>query len=183
MNSDNDMSAIILPGSSDDDTDYTGEEFAENKQRVRDLMLMIEYQEWLYSSSSSQVVIPRSYWLSRGFDDEYAERMSAFLGRMRKYSHQLRRGDSIEEIDLWNRHQLSFLHDDILLPYWRELVNALIQYQKFSHRETYGMESFIIWNVELHPSVLGLLASALKTLPMKGLILGYNHFGREGLSS
>jgi len=143
-------------------------------------MLMIEYQEWLYSSA--QVVIPRSYWLSCGFDDEYAERMSTFLGRMRKYSHQLRRGDSIEEIDLWNRHQLSFLHDDILLPYWRELVNALIQYQKFSHRQTYGMESFIIWNVELHPSVLGLLAPALKTLPMKGLILGYNQLGREGSS-
>lgn len=175
------MSAIILPGSLDDDTD-TGEEVAEteNKRRVRDLMLMIEYQEWLYSSA--QVVIPRSYWLSCGFDDEYAERMSTFLGRMRKYSHQLRRGDSIEEIDLWNRHQLSFLHDDILLPYWRELVNALIQYQKFSHRQTYGMESFIIWNVELHPSVLGLLAPALKTLPMKGLILGYNQLGREGSS-
>ena len=179
MNSDNDMSAIILSGSSDDDT---AEVIAENKQRVRDLMLMIEYQEWSYSSSSTQVVIPRSYWLSRGFNDEYAERMSTFLGRMRKYSHQLRRGDSIEEIDLWNRHQLSFLHDDILLPYWRELVNALVQYQKFSHRETYGMESFIIWNVELHPSILGLLAPALKTIPMKGLILGYNHFGREGLS-
>jgi len=44
------------------------------------------------------------------------------------------------------------------------------------------MESFIIWNVELHPSILGLLAPALKTIPMKGLILGYNQFGREGLS-
>ena len=92
-----DISAISLPGSSDDDT---AKVVAENKQRVRDLMLMIEYQEWLYSSSSTQVVIPRSYWLSCGFDDEYAERMSTFLGRMRKYSHQLRRGDSIEEIDL-----------------------------------------------------------------------------------
>ena len=118
MNSEGDMSAIILPGSSDDDI---GEEVAENKQRqrVRDLMLMTEYQEWLYSSSSTQVVIPKLYWLSRGYDDEYAERIGTFLGRMRKYSHQLRRGDSIEEIDLWNRHQLSFLHDDILLPYWR----------------------------------------------------------------
>ena len=108
--------------------------------------------------------------------------MGTFLGRMRKYSNQLRRGDSIEEIDLWNRSNMMFIHDDILLPYWRELVNALVQYQKFSHRETYGMESFIIWNVELHPIVLGLLAPALKTLPMKGLILGYNHFGRHGLS-
>jgi hypothetical protein len=43
MNSEGDMSAIILPGSSDDDI---GEEVAENKQRVRDLMLMIEYQDY-----------------------------------------------------------------------------------------------------------------------------------------
>ena len=163
-----DMSAIILPGSSDDDI---GEEVAENKQRVRDLMLMIEYQEWLYSSSSTQVVIPRSYWLSRGFDYEYAERMGIFLSRMRKYSHQLRRGDTIEEIDLWNRNNDIFFHDNLLLPYWREFVNALIQYQKFYHRKDYGMDSFIIWNVELHPTVLDLLASALETLPMKGLNL------------
>ena len=108
--------------------------------------------------------------------------MGIFLGRMRKYSHKLRRGDSFEEIDLWNRNNDIFFHDNLLLPYWREFVNALVQYQKFSHRETYGMDSFIIWNVELHPSVLAMLSRALKTLPMKGLILGYNQFGREGLS-
>jgi len=146
--------------------------------KVKDLTLKNEYNEWSYMAED----IPASYWLSRGFNDEYAERMGTFLGRMRKYSHQLRRGDieSPKKIELifTNDH---LLHDDILLPHWKEFVNALNQYQKFDHRKDYGINGFRISNVQLQQEVLDMLAPALQTLDIKFLGLDGN-IGSDVLS-
>ena len=147
---------------------------------VRDIALKIEYQQWLQSYSTQD--IPRSYWISRGFDDEYAHKMEKFVCKMKEIANKLRKGGPLAEIDLWNRSGCMFFHDDVLLPHWRDFVEALTQYAKFAYRKDHGVESFIIWNVELHKKVLAMLNPALKTTNMKGLILGYNEFGSDGIS-
>ena len=87
------------------------------------------------------------------------------------HADKLRSGDQIENFVLGNNH---FMHryDDILLPHWKEIADALVQYQKFEYRENHGIDLFIICNVELHSMVLELLAPAVKKLNIKKLFLG-----------
>ena len=145
--------------------------------KVKDLTLKNEYNEWSYMAED----IPASYWIERGFaEEEYAERMVVFLGKMKEYIHQLRRGESPNGIDLSfeNDHML---HDDIILPHWKEFADALVQYQKFNHREDYGIERFIIENVQLQREVLDMLVHVLQTLDIQILGLGGN-IGSDVLS-
>ena len=143
---------------------------------VKDLRLKNEYKEWSHMAED----IPASYWIERGFSEEYAECMAEFLGRIKEYTHQLRRGEQIESIDLvfTNYH---ILHDDILLPHWKEVADALKQYQKFNHRKDHGINLFAIDNVQLQQEVMDMLAPVLQTLSIKGLLLGRN-IGSDALS-
>jgi len=138
--------------------------------KVKDLTLKNEYNEWSYTAED----IPASYWIERGFvEEEYADRMIEFLGKMKEYAHQLRRGESPKKINLvfTNDHML---HDDILLPHWKEFTDALVQYQKYNHREDYGIDILRIGNVQLQQEVLDMLSPALQTLDIKSLVLGGN---------
>jgi len=136
--------------------------------KVKDLTLKNEYNEWSYKAED----IPASYWLSRGFSEEYAQQMGSFLSEMKYYIHKLRRGEPPKEINLLLEDDI--LHDDILLPHWREFSNALKQYQKFNHRENYGIECFRIDDVQLQQEVLDMISPALQTLHMKNLRLSGN---------
>jgi len=138
--------------------------------KVKDLTLKNEYNEWSYTAED----IPSSYWIERGFaEEEYAERMIEFLRKMKEYTHQLRRGEPPKEIELafTNDHML---HDDIMLPHWKEFADALKQYQKFDHRKDYGIQGFRIGNLQLQQEVLDMLTPALQTLDIKYLGLGGN---------
>ena len=138
--------------------------------KVKDLTLKNEYNEWSYAAEG----IPASYWIERGFSEEYAQQMRSFLSRLVEYAHQLRRGASpIEKIMLTfvNDHML---HDDILLPHWKEFADALMQYQKFNHREDYGIEVFQIEHVQLQQEVIDMLAPALETSQINTIRLGRN---------
>jgi len=137
---------------------------------VKDLTLKNEYNEWDYEADD----IPDSYWIERGFDEEeHAERMGTFLGKMKDSTHELRRGEPPKNMDLLltNGHML---HDDILLPHWKEFAGALQQYKKFNHREDYGINELRIYNVQLQQEVMDMLAPVLQTSSIKGLVLGGN---------
>jgi len=133
---------------------------------VKDLILKNEYNEWSYNAED----IPASYWIERGFSEQYAERIVEFLGIMKEYTHQLRKGGQIESIDLLSTND-HMLHDDILLPHWKEFTDALQQYQKFEYRENYGI-NFEIDNIQLQQEVINMLTPALKTTKVKNLVLG-----------
>ena len=137
--------------------------------KVKDLTLKNEYNEWSYSAED----VPASYWIERGFAEEYAERMVEFLGKVKEYTHQLRRGDPPKDINLSfeNDHML---HDDILLPHWKEFADALVQYQKFDHHKDHGIDMFQIRNVQLQQDVLDMLAPGLRPLHTKYFGLGGN---------
>jgi len=150
--------------------------------KVKDLTLKNEYNEWSYMAED----VPASYWIERGFDEDYNSQMHIWLAKMKEYTHQLRKGDPIETLKISNgglNTNILLLHDDILLPHWKEFADALKQYQKFVYREDYGIERLFIWNIELNREVLDMVAPVLKTTTItKTLSFGGYNFGSEMVS-
>ena len=151
-----------------DENDEMKSKYEELEIEVKDLTLNNEYNEWDYEADD----IPASYWIEREFSEEYAVRMAEFLGRIKEYTHQLRRGESPKDIDL--AVETDLLHDDILLPHWQEFADALKQYQKYNHREDYGIEGFVISSVQLHQNVISMLAPILHTVKLNKFALSRN---------
>ena len=76
-------------------------------------------------------------------------------------------------------HNTVVLHDDALLPHWKEFANAMQLYQKPE-----AFLGFCIYNVQLSTSVIDLLTPALRDKPIKGFELGNVEFAnaREGIA-
>ena len=91
----------------------------------RSMQILAKDTKWEYSAP----VIPASHWIDRGFDEIYIERMELlFLRTIKVYTCELRRGACSEDIRLGGRSGANdpvLLHDDALLPHWREFANAL----------------------------------------------------------
>ena len=127
----------------------------------RSIQILIKEQKWEYSAPS----IPTGYWVDRGLDEGSVRAMKHLLQQMEGRTTNLRSGRNIQQhipttnISLSGYHFPSpvLRHYDELLPHWEELANALQLYQNSS-----GLLSFSICNVQLTPSVIDLLAQALK---------------------
>jgi len=149
--------------------------------KVKDLTLKNEYNEWSYTAED----IPDSYWIvERGFSEEYAECMVEFLGRIKEYTHQLRRGESRGmALSFANGHNFHMLRDDIILPHLKEFTDALVQYENFNHREDYGLVCLGIRNIQLEQEVIDILAPVLNTTTgIKRLIFSRLNVGSEMIS-
>lgn len=117
--------------------------------------------------------------MNRGFDEAYAKEMEGFLSKMKVITLQLASGDPLqydESFSLRWRKEVVLQHDDILLPHWEALINALRQY---NHEPTeYSDRILYAHNVRLHPSVMYKLAPILR---MKGFTLKLeDDYEREG---
>ena len=150
------------------------------------MKILVKEQKWEYSVPD----IPRSHWIEAGFDndnedDDYIECMEDFLKHIKRYTCNLRSangyilslGGDFNDVD----DERVLLHDDVLLPHWNELANALQLYQTL-HSSTVISE-LDFYNVQLAPSVLGLLLPALRRNRVKHFILEKNDFANvhEGI--
>ena len=177
--------------------------------------------KWSYSAEN----IPKTYWLSKGFDDDYADAMTTFLGEMERWTHQLRRGrgDKFPETrigpegtilpegtiaigcsDEYESAVGILRHDDILLPHWKEFVDALALYLKH-HRDHEIRYYLMITSFELRPQVINILAPILSIIDqfalganslsnrdvqavfdtshgIKNIIISQNNIGSEGIA-
>ena len=119
----------------------------------RSIQILIKEQKWKYAAPS----IPKSYWDR----PEDIEGMGYLLKQMKDRTVELRSGRNIQQHILLNGGfegtETVLLYDDILLPHWKELANALQLYQNCG-----GLLSFSICNVQLTFLVMDLLAQALK---------------------
>ena len=134
-------------------------------------------QKWKYSAP----LIPTSHWIDRGFDANYDLGMTKFLIMIKHVTCELRNGTCRENVYLgssFGPNDSVLLHDDALLPHWREFVNALQLY-----RSPHDSHSFGIFNMQLTSSVMDLLTPALKDKPMKSFTLVNNEFAnaRDGI--
>jgi hypothetical protein len=144
----------------------------------RSMKVLIDEQKWEYSSPN----IPESHWEERGFDDEYIEWMGYLLTQIKETTCGLRAKET-HSFDSWislgeDNEDLSdtaLLHDDLLLPHWKELVNAMQLYQE---GKAFKLS---INNIQLPASVIDLLRPALKHI--ESINLTNNSFVnvREGI--
>lgn len=144
-------------------------------------------REWKYGAPT----IPISYWLSRGFDEEYVESADSFLEDIESVTCAMRRGECadsyihlgfgerFDEID--NAH---LAYDDVMQSHWTEFVDALAQYHWFLNRTSTGHDdsTFILSDVQIPSELCYLLERVLPLNHFKRLTFQNNHFGRFGIS-
>lgn len=117
-------------------------------------------KDWKYSVPD----IPDSYWEDQGFSEVYIELIGVFLEDIKEQILQLRSGEEVGGINLgFDDGDDVLQHDDILLPHWTELANALQYYQSDDNFDI----SFS--NMQLTSSIINILAPGLKENQLKSL--------------
>ncbi|EJK53188.1 hypothetical protein THAOC_27431 [Thalassiosira oceanica] len=117
----------------------------------RSLLLLRKDVSWTYSAPD----IPRSHWIEQGHDEDYAVHIEECLGRIKSDVGNIRDGDEDYHCDcLNNENQLAILHDDALLPHFKELSDAI--------QLSDGIRLILIDNIELRPSALRIMFPALE---------------------
>ncbi|EJK62826.1 hypothetical protein THAOC_16547 [Thalassiosira oceanica] len=116
----------------------------------RSIQVLKKDVDWTYSAPD----IPRSHWIEQGRDEEYADNVDECLERIKIDAMRIRNGEDFCCACLDNEDQLAILHDDAMLPHFKELANAI--------QLSDGIRQICIDNVELRPSVLRILFPAME---------------------
>ena len=145
----------------------------------RSLQILIKEQKWEYSAPS----IPTFHWINNGFEGQYIEGMECLLRQLKGGTIVLRSGKhniQQQHIELSGGFEdeddeTILLHDDLLLPHWMEIANALQLYHNSSR-----LLNLSICNLQLLSLVIDLLAQALKGKTiLKSFGLDRNEFVNE----
>ena len=131
----------------------------------------------------SLALIPHTYWITKGFSELYSLEMVNLQRQLKMWTTTLKRhrtaGELFVELSPEVHHSMleedALLHDDALLPLWRDFSLAL--------SETREYFLLIIQDIALSRSVLALLAPVLRQAPIAGLLLRNNKFARGGTRS
>ncbi|EJK54028.1 hypothetical protein THAOC_26423 [Thalassiosira oceanica] len=116
----------------------------------RSVQVLRKDVSWSYSAPS----IPRSHWIGQGRDDEYADNMEWCLGRIKGDVKRIRNGEDEDFYCSCLDNEDTILHDDALLPHFKELADAI--------QLSDGIEKIDINYIELHSSALGILCPAME---------------------
>ncbi|EJK52205.1 hypothetical protein THAOC_28551 [Thalassiosira oceanica] len=116
----------------------------------RSIQVLKKDVNWKYSAPD----IPRSHWIDQGHDREYADNMKGCLRRIKGHVERIRNGENIYCTCLDYDGELTILHDDALLPHFKELADAI--------QLSNGIRRINIDNLELRPSALGILFPAME---------------------
>ena len=130
---------------------------------------------WAYSVET----IPRDYWLGKGHTEEYANAMEELLDTFKCNIAVLRTGgttaqriadDCILIFDLQDEEGncITADHDDVLMPYWKELAKALVHWSKYHADENETLMVVVIY-VETPDAVLDVLRPAIKQSKVRHL--------------
>ncbi|EJK46326.1 hypothetical protein THAOC_35008 [Thalassiosira oceanica] len=116
----------------------------------RSIRVLRKDVSWSYTAPD----IPRGHWNEQGRDDEYADNVEEKIGRIKDDVERIRNGENIvcECLDCFG--QLTILHDDALLPHFRELADAI--------QLSNGIQRIAIGNIELRPSALRIMFPVLE---------------------
>jgi len=140
----------------------------------RSVEILSKESTWEYSAPE----IPESHWDNLEFDEEYIENMLELANGIKRFTCELRSGE-YHEISLGEETDEDILnggrfvqHDDILLPHWKELANAI----QLSPSNAFESKRFILQNVQLTSLEMDLLRPALKGKLFNTLYLENNNF-------
>ena len=124
--------------------------------------------EWAYSVKS----IPREHWLEKGHSEVYANAMEEFLNEFKLTIRELRTGTvkkGLNGVTFFLRdeegHFVTAAHDELLMPYWKELAKALVHWSEYHAGE--ATLHFSIFCIETPDAVLDVLRPAVKHSRLK----------------
>ena len=108
-----------------------------------------------------------SYWIDRGFDLAYSRAVDELLRKIKCMTRDMRRGRYVHRIDLDvyfddESENTILIHDDILLPHWRQLTDALEEYDYPD-----PPEYLYLTNIQIVPEVIDMLTRALAATNIK----------------
>ncbi|EJK60174.1 hypothetical protein THAOC_19524, partial [Thalassiosira oceanica] len=135
---------------------------AENESQLREMKDLTAALQWAYADEE----IPRQHWLEQGHSEEYADAMGNLLNSMKQNIETLRVGGNCKTIattfDLQGEDEIYIRagHDELLLPYWKELAAALRHWSEYHADGKYLMVK--ISYIELPKSVLDILRPAFE---------------------
>ena len=87
----------------------------------RSVQVLKKDVNWSYSAPN----IPRSHWIERGHDEEYADNMERLLHFIKEESEAIRNGTADNCACLNGYNRPTILHDDALLTHFEELADAI----------------------------------------------------------
>ncbi|EJK59331.1 hypothetical protein THAOC_20463 [Thalassiosira oceanica] len=131
--------------------------------------------KWAYTAETT----PREHWIEKGYPEDYADQMANLQQSMRNIIKDLRMGTvgskcTIDvRFDEENLIGISADHDDVLMPYWKELANAIIHWSDY-HSNKNHLEIYIAY-IETPNEVLDVLRPAIKQSKVK--FAGFVHDG------
>ena len=126
---------------------------------------------------------PHSFWTSGDYSEECVEMMKSFIEYMRNTTNETRRGEHSGRINLSSNWTDSIIYHDVLLPHWREFVDALNQYHHWLDLlADNDATCFEIEDLQLPKTVLDMLAIALKPNHFRSLKFQNNMMGHDGIS-
>jgi len=136
--------------------------------------------QWAYTTER----IPRQHWLDMGHDEEYADAIEVLLNSLKRIIQSLRLGTLVSEsIDIDFDHQdgdgdyIKAVHDDLLLPYWKEFAAALKHWSEYYAGEEKSL-NVVIQDIEVPKAVLDVLRPSFEQSRLKGvLFFGSGHPG------
>ena len=131
---------------------------------------------WEYPLS---IDIPASYWIDQGFDIAYYRAVNELLRKIKCMTRDMRRGRYVHSIDLDvnfddESENTILIHDDILLPHWRQLTDALKEYD---YPEP--PEYLYLSDVQLIPEVIDMFTRALVETNIKDVSMFRLDFAQE----
>ena len=115
----------------------------------RSVQVLKKDVDWTYTAPC----IPRSHWIEQGRNEEYADIMEQFPSLVKDNVERIRNGEEDYYgtcLDYYG--EMTVLHDNVLLPHFKELADAM--------QLSSGIRNIAIENIELHPSALSILFPA-----------------------
>ena len=144
----------------------------------RDEAAVSKIDNWEYPLS---IDIPVNYWIDQGFDLAYSRAVNELLCKIKCMTRDMRRGRYVHKIDLdmyyifenESEHTI-LIHDDILLPHWRQLTDALKEYDYPD-----PPEYLCLSDIQLIPEVIDMLTRALAATNIKDVSMFRLDFAQE----
>ncbi|EJK56424.1 hypothetical protein THAOC_23685, partial [Thalassiosira oceanica] len=135
---------------------------AKNESQLREIKDLTSALQWAYAVEE----IPRRHWLEQGRSEEYADAMGNLLNSMKQNIETLRLGGNCETITIdfslqdEDENYIRADHDELLMPYWKELAAALRHWSEY-HADGKYLKVEIFY-IELPKSVLDTLHPAFE---------------------
>ncbi|EJK46215.1 hypothetical protein THAOC_35129 [Thalassiosira oceanica] len=118
---------------------------------ARSVQVLKKDVKWTYSAPD----IPRSHWLNQGHNDHYIAEMTKIVKKIKQITEKLRNGAVNDLMMIHFKSDVFLAHDDILLPHWSELSDAI------QIRGEGDSLTFALINVQVNRSVQDMLSQSL----------------------